>query len=277
MTVRNLARPHLAAQSGLGGGGGGGGGARRQYQVRLVWSVMSEREVALIAQLRARCAAAGLRLSPPSRYPDDELLRMLCDVTPIYDLDEALRSCQKSLRALAARPLPPPGTDLGALLLRFEPWLKVRVRVANPNLKPNPNPNPNPHPHPTPNPRPNPHKMDGVNREGEPCVFLLINRSLQDLLLDDYLPFSAALSGCATAVQPCVLGPATRPPHACRRAHHTRVCAAHPTRHPHAGCSSGCGRRSSRPAALRRSRRCCRSSAASASRGRPSPSRRCSS
>ena len=101
--------------------------------MRLVWSVMSEREVALIAQLRARCAAAGLSLSPPSRYPDDELLRMLCDVTPMYDLDEALRSCQKSLRALAARPLPPPGTDLGALLLRFEPWLKVRVRVANPH------------------------------------------------------------------------------------------------------------------------------------------------
>lgn len=73
--------------------------------------------------------------------------------------------------------------------------------------------------------------MDGVNREGEPCVFLLINRSLQDLLLDDYLPFSAALSGCATALQPCVLGPATRPAHACRRAHHrVRPLDASPAR-----------------------------------------------
>ena len=66
--------------------------------------------------------------------------------------------------------------------------------------------------------------MDGVNREGEPCVFLLINRSLQDLLLDDYLPFSAALSGCATALQPCVLGPATRAAHACRRTPYACVC-----------------------------------------------------
>jgi hypothetical protein len=66
--------------------------------------------------------------------------------------------------------------------------------------------------------------MDGVNREGEPCVFLLINRSLQDLLLDDYLPFSAALSGCATALQPCVLEPATRAAHACRRTPYAYVC-----------------------------------------------------
>merc|ERR1719272_287631 len=134
---------------------------------------MSEREVALVEQLRARCAAAGVSLSPPSRYPDDELLRMLCDVTPIYDLDEALGSCQKSLRALAARPLPPPGTELDALLLRFEPWLK----------------------------------MDGVNREGEPCIFLLINRALQDLLLDDPLPFSAALSGLLERMRAEVFSP----------------------------------------------------------------------
>ena len=45
--------------------------------------------------------------------------------------------------------------------------------------------------------------MDGVNREGEPCIFLLINRALQDVLLDDPLPFSAALSGWATVLQPC--------------------------------------------------------------------------
>jgi hypothetical protein len=227
---------------GGGGGGGGGGGARRQHQVRLAWSVMSEREQLVVEQLRARCAAAGVSLSPPSRYPDDELLRMLCDVTPMYDLDEALGSCQKSLRALAARPLPPPGTELGALLTQFEPWLK----------------------------------MDGVNREGEPCVFLLINRALQDRLLDDPLPFSAALSGWATALQPCVLEPATIclqavTPYEYARAH------PYPTRYSCAGCSSACAPRSSRPAASRRSSRCCRSSAASASRGRPSPSRRCSS
>ena len=122
---------------------------------------MSEREADLVAQLRARCAAAGVELLPRRRYPDDELLRMLCDVTPQYDLDEALASCQASLRALAVRPLPPPDTDLRTLLQQYQHLVR----------------------------------LDGVNRDGEPCIIVVVNRALQEQLLEDAQPFIAALTG----------------------------------------------------------------------------------
>ena len=57
--------PRSLARNGRRGGDGAAGGAARRT-VRLVWSAMDEREAALVAQLRARCAAADIALGAPA-------------------------------------------------------------------------------------------------------------------------------------------------------------------------------------------------------------------
>ena len=154
----------------------GDGGAKAPSGPRHVWSVLSEREAAEVRKLReAGLADAEIRAEPYADlddaecWPDDELVRFLCDTTPPYNQTEGLasvRAAAKMRATLLARPIP--GEALAAMhhAVRF----------------------------------------DGTTKAGERALFLCMSRPLQDALLKDPEPFLQAIIGLmANARSECFL------------------------------------------------------------------------
>ena len=113
---------------------------------RRLWSKMSAFERGLVDDLRGRATKAEVALEPPERWPDDELLRFLSDTAPPHDVPQALEALRTAVDARGRVDLPVPDATRAA-------WRHVL-------------------------------RLDGINRHGERALLVVINRELQDALLD---------------------------------------------------------------------------------------------
>jgi uncharacterized membrane protein YgcG len=133
--------------------------------LRHVWSVLSEREAAEVKRLReAGVADPEIRaadypnMDDEEAWPDDEMIRFLCDTEPALNQEEGLvnvRAAAKMRATMLARPIP--GEAIAAM-----------HHVA---------------------------RFDGTTKDGERALFVCMSRPLQDALLKDPEPFLNALIG----------------------------------------------------------------------------------
>jgi len=130
-----------------------------------VWSKMSEEEAACVLEYRGRLEAddelrGRLELE---RYPDDELLRFLVDISPPFDIAEGVEAMRASVRARATLPLPISQSVL-------DEW-SSHVR------------------------------LDGVSRDGEPAMLVVVDLALQEAMLRGPDGFIHAVMGLCERVR----------------------------------------------------------------------------
>ena len=124
---------------------------------------MSAEEAALVGRLRQILADRGVVLEPAWRYPDDEMLRVLCDVEPPYDLDEATAACEACVKMRASLPLPVSPSHIS----KYTKFIR----------------------------------LDGTSRQGEAALVVVVDRALQDQLLADAPPVLLAIYGLLERVR----------------------------------------------------------------------------